>query len=45
MQIRALCRPDQLKLFNETLDEMNKRRMQGWGDKRGTQQTKENEKK
>jgi hypothetical protein len=24
---------------------MNKRRMQGWGDKRGTQQTKENEKK
>lgn len=41
MQIRALCRPDQLQLFNQTLDEMNKRRMQGWGDKKGPQQSKE----
>lgn len=45
MQIRALCRPDQLELFNQTLDEMNKRRMQGWGDKKGPQQSKEKEKK
>jgi periplasmic protein CpxP/Spy len=45
MQIRALCRPEQLQLFNQTLDEMNKRRMQGWGDKKGPQQSKEKEKK
>lgn len=37
MQIRALCRPDQLELFNQTLDEMNKRRMQGLGDKKEPQ--------
>lgn len=41
MQIRALCRPDQLKLFNETLDEMNKRRWQSPGDRKPTQQPKE----
>mgnify|MGYP002654363940 CR=1 FL=1 len=41
MQIRALCRPDQLQLFNETLDEMNKRRWQGPGDRKPTQQEKE----
>ena len=45
MQIRALCRPDQLPLFNQTLDEMNKRRMQAFGDKKGPQQSKEKEKK
>jgi Spy/CpxP family protein refolding chaperone len=38
MQIRALCRPDQLQLFNQTLDEMNKRRMQAWGDKKNQPQ-------
>lgn len=34
MQIRALCKPEQLPLFYQTLDEMNKRRMQGFGDKK-----------
>jgi periplasmic protein CpxP/Spy len=39
MQIRALCRPDQVELFNKTLDEMKKRRTQGFGggDKKGPQ--------
>ncbi len=41
MQIRALCRPDQLQLFNQTLDEMNKRRWQGPGDRKPAQQQKE----
>lgn len=34
-QIRAICRPDQLELFNKTLDEMMKRRMPGPGSKEG----------
>lgn len=33
MEIRALCRPDQLELFNKTIDEMMKRRMPQPGDK------------
>lgn len=38
LQIRALCRPDQVELFNNTLDEMKKRRTQGFGgDKKGPQ--------
>lgn len=42
LQIRALCRPDQVELFNNTLDEMKKRRTQGFGgDKKGPQQSKE----
>ena len=41
MQIRALCKPEQLKLFNETLDEMNKRRWQGPGDRKSTSFPKE----
>jgi periplasmic protein CpxP/Spy len=34
-QIRSICRPDQLELFNKTLDEMMKRRMPGPGPKEG----------
>ncbi len=34
-QIRAICRPEQLELFNKTLDEMMKRRMPGPGPKEG----------
>ena len=34
-QIRAICHPDQLELFNKTLDEMMKRRMPGPGPKEG----------
>ena len=45
MQIRALCRPDQLPLFNQTLDEMNKRRMQALADKKPQQKANEKEKK
>ncbi|MFY7839292.1 MAG: periplasmic heavy metal sensor [Lacibacter sp.] len=41
MQIRALCRPDQLLLFNQTLDEMNKRRWPSPGDKKPTPPSKE----
>lgn len=42
LQIRALCRPEQVELFNNTLDEMKKRRSQGFGgDKKGPQQSKE----
>ncbi len=42
LQIRALCRPEQVELFNKTLDEMKKRRTQGFGgDKKGQQQSKE----
>ena len=43
LQIRALCRPEQVELFNKTLDEMKKRRTQGFGggDKKGPQQSKE----
>lgn len=42
LQIRALCRPDQVELFNTTLDEMKKRRTQGFGgDKKGPQQPKD----
>ena len=42
LQIRALCRPEQVELFNTTLDEMKKRRTQGFGgDKKGQQQSKE----
>jgi Spy/CpxP family protein refolding chaperone len=39
LQIRALCRPEQVELFNKTLDEMKKRRSQGYGvgDKKGPQ--------
>lgn len=39
LQIRALCRPEQVELFNKTLDEMKKRRTQGFGggDKKGPQ--------
>ena len=33
MEIRSLCRPDQLDLFNKTIDEMKKRRMPPPGDK------------
>ncbi len=42
MEIRALCRPDQLELFNKTVDDMMKRRMHGPGDKKTAQQSKEN---
>lgn len=42
LQIRALCRPEQVVLFNKTLDEMQKRRTQGFGsDKKVPQQSKE----
>lgn len=34
-QIRSICRPDQMELFNKTLDEMMKRRMPGPGPKEG----------
>lgn len=41
LQIRALCRPDQVELFNNTLDEMKKRRSQGFGgDKKGPSKDK-----
>lgn len=41
MEVRALCRPDQLELFNKTIDEMMKRRTHGPGDKKTAQQSKE----
>lgn len=44
MQIRALCKPEQLPLFYQTLDEMNKRRMQGFGDRKGSPKKTENKK-
>jgi protein CpxP len=42
LQIRALCRPEQVELFNKTLDEMKKKRMQGYGgDKKNAAPSKE----
>lgn len=40
-QIRSLCKPDQLELFNKTVDQMRKRRMPSFGgDRDGKQKGK-----
>ena len=43
MQLRAICKPEQITLFNQMLDEMNKRRMPNFGDKKNA--PKKDEKK
>lgn len=40
-QIRSICKPDQLELFNKTVDQMRKRRMPSFGgDRDGKQKGK-----
>lgn len=42
LQIRSLCRPEQLELFNKTVDQMRKRRMPNFGRERDTGKNKMN---